>query len=139
METDSPEIDLTTNPIDQLKEIKSQEGLRKSSIKNRVSVNSLLQNTCVYVMAYAISHHYTLLAVFAFATTRGVTNLYHLMLPTSIVTFFIAFGHCVYHLIAFDKSLTRYPILCSMSATQISCLAFVYVFGYFTPTLHIIM
>ena len=90
-------------------------------------------------MAFAISHHYTFLAVLAFATTKGVTNLYYLMLPTIIVAFLIGFGHCVYNLIAFDKSLTRYPFLCSLSATQLSCLAFVYVFGYFTPTLHIMM
>ena len=107
------------------------------SFTNRVTTNSMLQNCFVFALAYCGTHHYFLFAICGFALTMGVTNLFAMLIPTVLFNSLINIGYLVYYLIASKKPLTRYPLLMSMNASQLATLAFIYAFGYFTPTLYV--
>ena len=86
---------------------------------------------------FCATHHYTLFAICGYAMSMGVTNLFFMLLPTIIFNTVINLGHVVYYLIANRKALTRYPLLCSMNASQLATLSLIYAFGYFTPTIYV--
>ena len=107
------------------------------SFTNRVSGNSIFQNSFFFALAYSASHHYTLFAICGYAISMGVTNLFFMLLPTVALNSLINLGHAVYYLIAHKKALSRYPLVCSMNASQLATLSFIYTFGYFAPTVHL--
>ena len=97
-----------------------------------------MQNTFVYAIAYALTHHYTLFAILAYALANGVPNLFIALVPILMIMGLVALAHVVYYLFGFNSSITRYPMFCSMNAMQLSTLGFVYAFGYFAPTVYLI-
>ena len=104
-----------------------------------MSSNSILQNSFVFSLVYCGTHHYTLFAICGYAvTTGGVTNILSMLVPTVILCSLVNLAHVVYYLIAQKKPLTRYPLLCSMNASQLATLSFIHAFGYFTPTLYVL-
>ena len=103
-----------------------------------MTVNSLLQNTLIYALGYTLSHHSFLFAILAFCLTRQVPSIPLLLVPSLTLQTLIALGYTIYYTFDYKASLTRYPMLCSLTAPQITCLAFVYAFGYFGPTVYLI-
>ena len=103
-----------------------------------MSVNSLFQNTFIFATAYTGTHHYALFSVLGYALAQGVKNLFLLVLPIVVISSLTSLGYIIYYIFEFNKSLTRYPMVCSLRAKDLAILAFVYGFGYFAPTIHII-
>ena len=101
-----------------------------------MTVNSLLQNTFVYAICYTLSHHWFLFAIFGYCLTRGVPSLLYVAVPTVIANSIVSLGYAFYYIFDQRGSMTRYPMICSMSASQIVCLAAVYGLGYFCPMLY---
>ena len=100
-------------------------------------MNSIFQNSFAFAIAYSFTHHYTLFAVCGYALTLGVSNLFFMLLPTVVLSSVINLGHVVYYLLANKKALSRYPLVCSMNASQLATLSFIYAFGYFAPTVYV--
>ena len=75
-----------------------------------------MQNTFMYAIAYTLTHHYTLFTVLAYALVNGVPNLFIVIVPMLGIMGLISMGHIIYSLFDFGKSITRYPMFCSMNA-----------------------
>ena len=97
-----------------------------------------MQNTFVYAVAYCFTHHYTFFGILAFASKQGVPNLFFLMTPTVLIMGLLSIALTAFSMIEGNKLISRYPLLCSMTATQLSILGFVYTLGYFAPTVYLV-
>ena len=73
-----------------------------------------------------------------YALTQGVTNLFLLVLPIVVISTLTSLVYIIYYIFEYSKSLTRYPMVCSLKAKDLAILAFVYGFGYFAPTIHVL-